>query len=917
MESDPQTGVLDAEILDAALELEEGVEPDLDALHGRFPDRPDGVRAVVRALRSYRDQVRLERSSKTDQDHGGLLATGTVLGEYRIDGLLGSGGMGVVYRATQLSDGLAVAVKVLRPEVVHRDRNALGRFHREAELLAGVAHPNLARTLGSCVEEDRVYFAMELAEGRSLGEVLQRLALVRRLGDDRHERPDYVRSVVLLVSKVARALAAIHERGLIHRDVKPSNIILRGAGDDDLQALTREPVLVDNGLLRPAEESDLTSSQTLLGTPAFVSPEARLGRELDARSDVFSLGVVLYDLLTLTAPGRRRIASSGLCEVSKVTPAVDRRLSAIVARAMEDRRGLRYADGAAFERELTRYLEGRSIRALPGNPVRRLWLVARRRPTQAALGGSILAVVLAGLVVLAWGEVGRALRLRSLVREAERLEQAGELHGAWQAWSALPSQAGILDALLGTGRDLARAQRYWGGEFGSVCSRLDPTSPDTSEDGHEDLRRFLLSEADGEHVETSIRYLVHELREGDQQRVRSSAKTAAIYLMTRPQGWGQTLTGGEFDGRLEGALSGLASGEVQMAPSQEARYYATAALSGLPRSSTFQTLIPLLVDQDAEVRRVATAGLLRQCHLAWRDGQEGQVTAALLDRWLTALADSMRQHKETVNVGGAYQNSLHAIVDTYLALEESPTRALVPDTDLARYLERLTLAHGEADDGGDPTVERWKDIGDDKPIVRVRARRKGTVGRSSDFETYENLWAREPEEGEIGPFLADPEARVFSFSLSEVSGPSFEASPGHSPMGSVRWSGTALDLPKGDPPDRGCGQLEMADPFGRSEVTLTCPIPESVGSARVTIVHEKSARWFLPYRGEARIEISVWENDPVLVRSVPFEVEEVGFTIHRQVLERSDELAITVRFVSGTTAYWLREVVVEFETKGQ
>lgn len=906
-ELDPQAVALDPEILEAALEDAEGGEPGLDALHDRFPDRPDAVRVVLRALRSYSDLVRLERSSLSAQDHDDLLEAGTLLGDYRIGALIGSGGMGVVYRATQLSEARQVAIKVLRPEFVRPDRRSLDRFHREAELLAGVVHPNLARTLGSCVEGDRVYFAMELVNGRTLGEVLQRLAMVRNLGSDRHEHPGYIRRVVLLVSKVARGLAAIHERGLIHRDVKPSNIILRGADEDDQQALAREPVLVDNGLLRPAVESDLTSSQTLLGTPAFVSPEARLGRKVDARSDVFSLGVVLYDLLTLTAPGKRRIASSGLHDIAKVNPAVDQRLSAIVARSMEDRPGLRYADGAAFERELTRYVEGKSIRALPRNPVGRLWQSARHRPAQTAVRGSMLAVALTGLVVLVAGEVRRARTLRSLVQ----FEQTGQLYRAWQSWNALPTQGGLLSAILGTDRDLVWAESYWGGEFGLVCSQLDPAR-DQPEEGHESLREFLLSAEEAEHFEAVLRFLARELKGDDPWRALSAAKTVAIYFMIRPRAWGESLPDEELDERLEGALCRLVTSQEDDASLRRTRYYAVASLSGLPRTASFETLIPLLANDDTELRRLAVAGLLRQCYLAWQDFQEGEIPVSLLDRWLTTLADSAQEHKESVFLGGAYQNSLHAIVDTYLAMEQSPTRALIPGHPrLAEYLEDLEMKHKEADNDGDPTVDRWREFECDNANFRIVDRRRGTVGRTSPWEGYENPWSRDPTEGELPPLPPDRGARVFSFSLTDVSGPAYVANADHSPMKSVRWKGAVLQETKIEAGKKVAGQFQLGDTRGPSQVTFTCPIPESTGSAEVTITHEKSARWFMPYRGETVIEIRVLDEDSVQ-KAVSFEESKQRLTIHKQILESFDDLVITIQFVSGTTEYWLREVVVKF-----
>ena len=158
--------------------------------------------------------------------------------------------------------------------------------------------------------------------GRTLHDVQSALALQRRLGDTRHLRPPHVRRVARVARDIASALAAIHARGLVHRDVKPANIILEHAGDDDHEALAGRPVLVDFGLIRPVGQSDLTGTKTLLGTPAYASPETQVGREVDARADVFSLGAILHDLLTLdsargTQPGIRWTLRGSCVESSR------------------------------------------------------------------------------------------------------------------------------------------------------------------------------------------------------------------------------------------------------------------------------------------------------------------------------------------------------------------------------------------------------------------------------------------------------------------------------------------------------------------------------------------------------------------------------------------------------------------------
>jgi len=250
--------------------------------------------------------------------------------------------MGEVYRAHPVDDPYpSVAVKVLAPALVARDPRAIERFHREADLARAVQHHNLAEVLGSGQEGDLLYLSMRLVEGPTLNDVLHGLARRRRNGDEQHVKRAHIDRVVALVRELADGLAHLHARGLVHRDVKPGNVLLEGAVSSGWAALTHHPVLVDYGLLRQVESTDVTSSRTLLGTPAFVSPEARLGREVDARADVFSLGAVLHDMLALTPPGDRKLASAGLSEVRSLNPGVNQRLAAIVSMALEEDRRLR------------------------------------------------------------------------------------------------------------------------------------------------------------------------------------------------------------------------------------------------------------------------------------------------------------------------------------------------------------------------------------------------------------------------------------------------------------------------------------------------------------------------------------------------------------------------------------------------
>jgi DNA-binding beta-propeller fold protein YncE len=216
------------------------------------------------------------------------LGAGSRLGGYRIDGEIGRGGMGVVYRATQERLGRPVAIKVIAPELA-RDPTFRRRFHRESELAASIEHPNAVPIYEAGETDDAtVYIAMRLIEGTDLARMLSKDGW---LEPDRGAR---------LVEQVAGALDEAHRRGLVHRDVKPSNILIGQADGRDWAYLT------DFGLTKRATgASELTGSGEWVGTLDYVSPEQIRGGSTDARSDVYSLGCVLFETISGRAPFER------------------------------------------------------------------------------------------------------------------------------------------------------------------------------------------------------------------------------------------------------------------------------------------------------------------------------------------------------------------------------------------------------------------------------------------------------------------------------------------------------------------------------------------------------------------------------------------------------------------------------------
>lgn len=206
---------------------------------------------------------------------------GTQLGSYRIESLLGRGGMGAVYRALDVEGGERVALKVLAADDA-LDPVAAERFQAEAKLLASLNHPNIVAARAALQHErGHAFYAMELVRGKSLARVL---------GERGHLRPE---EAVTITLEVLAGLGAAHERGVIHRDVKPANVIVASGG---------AVKVVDFGLARALDATRLTLSGQALGTPCYMSPEQAEAKSTDARTDVYSVGVLLYELLTGKPP---------------------------------------------------------------------------------------------------------------------------------------------------------------------------------------------------------------------------------------------------------------------------------------------------------------------------------------------------------------------------------------------------------------------------------------------------------------------------------------------------------------------------------------------------------------------------------------------------------------------------------------
>lgn len=206
--------------------------------------------------------------------------TGSTLGKYQVMERLGRGGMADVYRAYQPGMDRYVAIKVMHSHLAE-DENFITRFRREAQSVGNLRHPNIVQVIDFDVQDDEHYMVMEYIQGETLKSVISRRGTLP------------IDEALNIGSKLADALAYAHSQGMIHRDLKPANVLFTNTGN---------PVLMDFGIARLLDSSGLTSSGAMVGTPAYMSPEAGRGEKVDERADIYSLGVVLYEMLTGSVP---------------------------------------------------------------------------------------------------------------------------------------------------------------------------------------------------------------------------------------------------------------------------------------------------------------------------------------------------------------------------------------------------------------------------------------------------------------------------------------------------------------------------------------------------------------------------------------------------------------------------------------
>src|SRR5438477_12972242 len=297
------------------------------------------------------------------------------LGNYEILGQIGCGGMGVIYRARQRHSRRIVAVKRVLSYRADSE-GALQRFRREAQAVASLDHPNILPIYEVSESEDGLpFFSMKFAEKGSLCE---NVACLR----------GQPRKCVELMAKVARAVEYAHSRGVLHRDLKPGNILLNDRG---------EPLVSDFGLAKLLDgHNDLTRSLTTFGTAGFIGPEQADGAaaDLTPAADVYSLGAVLFNVLAARPPFLgsnpvsviRQASETPAPKLRSLVPSLDRDLETICARCLERDPKARYQSAGDLAADLDRWLSGRPIVARPVSVPTRLWRWSRRNPKLVGTG---------------------------------------------------------------------------------------------------------------------------------------------------------------------------------------------------------------------------------------------------------------------------------------------------------------------------------------------------------------------------------------------------------------------------------------------------------------------------------------------------------------------------------------------------
>ncbi len=422
--------------------------PDLATELAEFFGEQEDVAKLAAGLRSLAAELTPEPTPQTPEG----VPPNVELGDYRVVREIGRGGMGIVYEAEQKSLGRRVALKVL-PWAATLDRQQLQRFRNEAQAAAHLHHTNIVPVFEAGCAAQVHYYAMQLIEGQSLAVLLQHRRRLSGSGstsgaglaagastttlDHQPLAADtsttsavkvspptgaeaapqaaapsaqasfatlpwaaFFAEVVRLGIQAAEALAYAHQRGVVHRDIKPANLLLDVRG---------QLWITDFGLAKAPRSGEITRTGDVVGTLRYLAPE-RFRGESTASSDIYSLGLTLYEMLTLVPAFPesqqealvRQVLSSEPPRLRELEPRIPRDLETIVLKAIAKEAARRYPSATDLAADLRRWLNGEPVQARPVGPVERLWRWCRRRPTLASLTAALIAVFLVGFAGVLW-----------------------------------------------------------------------------------------------------------------------------------------------------------------------------------------------------------------------------------------------------------------------------------------------------------------------------------------------------------------------------------------------------------------------------------------------------------------------------------------------------------------------------------
>jgi serine/threonine protein kinase/tetratricopeptide (TPR) repeat protein len=454
-----------------------GDSPSIDDFVREHPELADDIRDLFPTIARLENlKVTKERSSDGRAMAG--LPRSLPLGGFRILREVGRGGMGVVYEAEDKDLKRRVAVKVLGANIAG-SRAQLQRFQHEAAAAARLHHPHIVPVFGTGEEHGVQYYVMQYIDGLPLSDVIENLRRAARpSANGAADAPDETvravslparwrnwRAIAQICIDLAEALSYAHSQGVLHRDVKPANVLVD----------RNDCVWIgDFGLAKQESHPGVTRTGDLVGTVRYMAPEQFQGIA-DARSDIYSLGLTLYELLTLQpafaesrhGPLIRQKATAPVSFPRLLDPGIPRDLQTITLKACALEPAHRYQSAAEFAQDLRRFAEDRPIRARRTSPVERLWRWSRRNPLVASLSGVALVLLAAVAVVFFIGNRQTSLALKSAVdaknvADAERRRAEKNLQLAVQALDEIVtnvSERGIPQTLqMGVDGDEARLE---------------------------------------------------------------------------------------------------------------------------------------------------------------------------------------------------------------------------------------------------------------------------------------------------------------------------------------------------------------------------------------------------------------------------------------------------------------------------